>query len=142
MENEINSFRGEYSWLSNFHPCQIEYEGILYQSAECAYIAAKTHDVLIKIKISKMTSADAKKFGKTMKLRDDWEKVKLKEMAKILKLKFNIPELRNKLISTGNSYIEEGNWWGDTYWGICNGTGKNYLGKLIMAIRKKLNETT
>lgn len=49
MENEINSFRGEYSWLSNFHPCQIEYEGILYQSTECAYVAAKTHDVLNRI---------------------------------------------------------------------------------------------
>ena len=34
-----------------------------------------------------------------------------------------------------NEELVEGNYWGDTFWGICNGEGTNWLGILLMAER-------
>jgi predicted NAD-dependent protein-ADP-ribosyltransferase YbiA (DUF1768 family) len=39
------------------------------------------------------------------------------------------------LIDTGNEELCEFNTWGDTFYGVCNGVGKNILGKLLMEIR-------
>lgn len=68
------------------------------------------------------------------------EDIKLQVMEKALRLKFQNPELRKKLIATGDKELVEGNPWGDRYWGVCNGSGKNKLGKLLMKIRKELQE--
>jgi predicted NAD-dependent protein-ADP-ribosyltransferase YbiA (DUF1768 family) len=43
-ENNIKGFFNEYRFLSNFHMTDIEYEGEVYPSVECAYMAAKTLD--------------------------------------------------------------------------------------------------
>ena len=55
-----------------------------------------------------------------------------------LRYKFSNPDLKEKLLATGNEELVEGNWWGDQYWGICDGIGKNKLGKLLMKVRKEL----
>ena len=44
-------------------------------------------------------------------------------------------ELRKKLLETGDRYLEETNWWGDDFWGGCNGEGRNELGKILMKVR-------
>ena len=61
-------------------------------------------------------------------------------MEYLLLQKFFIPELREKLLATGNEELIEGNWWGDTYWGVCKGKGENNLGKSLMKIRTELQE--
>jgi hypothetical protein len=69
-------------------------------------------------------------------VRDDWENIKLEIMDRILTDKFyrNLEE-REKLLSTENKYLEETNWWGDRFWGVCKGTGANNLGLILMKIR-------
>jgi predicted NAD-dependent protein-ADP-ribosyltransferase YbiA (DUF1768 family) len=132
---QILQFRGEYRFLSNFYPVNIEYEGIEYPSVEHAYQACKSVDDNIRLEISKMTTGKAKEFGKTIKYREDWVDVKVPLMKNLLLLKFQNEELKQKLISTGDDFIVEGNDWGDTFWGVCNGRGHNMLGVLLMYVR-------
>jgi predicted NAD-dependent protein-ADP-ribosyltransferase YbiA (DUF1768 family) len=76
--------------------------------------------------------------GKQVHLRSDWEQYKPVIMENLLKQKFSQEPLRSKLIATGNCQLVEGNYWHDTYWGICDGKGTNMLGKLLMEIRTEL----
>ena len=50
------------------------------------------------------------------------------------------PELKQKLLETGNQELIEGNTWNDTFWGVCNGQGQNWLGKILMLARSELNK--
>ena len=136
-KKSINTFFGEYRWLSNFHPCRV----FEYPSVEHAYQASKTHDQKSRNAILMAASAyDAKRLGKVAPKRSDWEKVKLAVMEKCLRAKFTDPKLRAKLIATGEAELIEGNTWGDVYWGVCNERGENHLGILLMKIRKDLHE--
>lgn len=131
----ITSFSGEYAFLSNFYPTQIRYGGI-YPTAEHAYQAMKTLSLNERFKIAKLTTpGQVKRAGREVTLRPDWEDIKLRVMEEILYNKFHNRELAKKLIATGGQVLVEGNTWGDTYWGVCNGKGKNNLGKLLMAVR-------
>jgi ribA/ribD-fused uncharacterized protein len=137
----ISKFAGEYRFLSNFYPSVVLYDGFSYPTVEHAYQAAKTFDENEQYSIRHAkTAAEAKKLGKSLSLRSDWEEVKLSIMAKLLQQKFQDKELAAKLISTGDEELVEGNWWGDTYWGVCKSKGHNYLGKLLMQIRRQLIE--
>lgn len=134
---KIDSFRGEYRWLSNFWPCDIEFDGVIYPSVEHAYVASKTTDKSIREKVlACKTAGDAKRLGRSFTLRDDWDEVKLKFMENFVYQKFTKNrDLSAKLVATKGSVIEEGNTWGDTFWGVCGGKGKNHLGKILMDIR-------
>ena len=136
-----HGFTNEYAFLSNFFPCDIMVGGIIYPSVEHAYQAAKTRDKKDKKKIAKCKSAGtAKQFGKYVKLREDWDKVKTKVMLSLVAQKFlKHRELRKKLISTKGISLVEYNFWKDTYWGVCNGVGQNKLGKILMFVRERLN---
>jgi predicted NAD-dependent protein-ADP-ribosyltransferase YbiA (DUF1768 family) len=61
-------------------------------------------------------------------------------MRRILVIKFQNPELKAKLIATGDAQLVEGNTWGDLFWGVDTtmGVGSNQLGKLLMGIRDGL----
>lgn len=132
----IDSFQGDYRWLSNFEPVDVVFEGELYPSVEHAYVAAKTLDRELRKTIALMaTPGAAKRAGRAIKLRPDWEMVKLDVMEKLVRQKFMHVRLRRLLLSTGDMEIIEGNTWGDTFWGVCNGVGENHLGKIIMAVR-------
>lgn len=140
-DNAIRGFKNEYRWLSNFYPVRIEFGGIKYPSVEHAYVAAKIEDKKKRPLIAMAASAaEAKRLGKVMKSRDDWEEVKDEIMFEFLTQKFTTPKLMKLLLETGNSYLEETNWWNDTYWGVCNSIGQNRLGKMIMTIRGDLGE--
>lgn len=144
MPEVIDSFDGDYRWLSNFWPCEVEFEGEMYPSVEHAYQAAKTTDpTLRKVIAEAKTPGKAKKLGNGLALRNDWQTVKMVVMEQLLRQKFApSSELATKLLETGSKELVEGNWWGDVYWGVCKGNGENNLGKLLMKIRGKIGETS
>ena len=135
----INDFRGQYRYLSNYHFCKINYEGITYPSTEHAFQAAKTLDKESRLIISKLEKpAEAKRAGQIVQLRPNWNSIRIGIMYDICKIKFTQPDLKAMLLSTGDETLVEGNWWKDTFWGVCNGTGENNLGKILMKIREEL----
>ncbi len=73
----IGPFRGEYRFLSNFHPASIVYEGHTYPSVEHAYQAAKTLELARRHEVVGLTAGRAKHWGRTLRVRADWETVKL-----------------------------------------------------------------
>jgi len=136
---DITSFQGEYRWLSNFWVCPFEHEGFLFPTAEHAYQLAKCTNPQDAQKIADApTPGQAKKLGRRVQVRSDWEKVKVPLMQSIIHSKFKVPELREKLLATDRAQLIEGNTWGDTFWGVCNGVGENYLGRILMAVRAEL----
>lgn len=138
----IDSFFGPYRFLSNFEPCTVEYDGMTYTCSEAAYQAAKTADVSLRIAFTTMNGSKAKFAGQKLTLRPDWNDVKVNAMYEIVKDKFSRnPELKLKLLQTGDLQLIEGNYWGDKFWGVCNGEGENHLGKILMRVRKELSET-
>lgn len=136
----ISTFKGVNSWLSNFEPCYVEYEGLAFICVEAAYVAAKTLDIATRKEVQALPDGRAcKKFGRTIKVRSDWEDIRLPVMKLLISQKFGPgTALGQRLIATGGCEIVEGNWWGDTFWGVCNGAGHNNLGKLIMEQRLNL----
>jgi ribA/ribD-fused uncharacterized protein len=140
-EDCIESFQGEFRWLSNFWPCEVELDGILYPSTENAYQAAKTLDLEVRSFFVTCTPAKAKRKAKSLVIRDDWDMVKVNIMRDLISQKFTVHnELGKKLIDTFPREIIEGNTWNDTFWGVCNGVGKNILGRLLMQRREELVE--
>lgn len=137
---DIFEFQGEYRFLSNFWPSEVEMDGLIYPTVEHAYQAAKTLDIRIrKIILDLKTPAAAKKFAKTISLRPDWSNIKIGIMEDLVRKKFvNNISLSSRLLNTGEGEIIEGNSWNDTFWGVCNGKGKNHLGKILMKIRSEL----
>jgi ribA/ribD-fused uncharacterized protein len=114
-------------------------EDELYPSAEHAFQAMKTLNSAERRSIAlAATPGQAKKAGRALSLREDWERVKDEQMLKILRVKFAVAPLAEKLLETGDQELVEGNWWGDTYWGVCKGTGQNKLGKSLMTVRAEL----
>jgi ribA/ribD-fused uncharacterized protein len=139
-ESNIKGFFGEYRWLSNFEVCDIYFDGELYDSTEAAYMAGKTTDSFLRSQFNKksnITPKEARDFGRRITLRPDWDKVRYDTMSAVVFDKFyrNL-ELREKLLATGNKYLEETNHWGDQYWGVCDGKGESNLGKILMSVRK------
>lgn len=131
----IEGFFGHWRFLSNFHLCEILYEGVVYPSVENAYMAAKTTDLDERKQFEKCTPAVAKQKGRKVKLRENWDEMRIDIMRQLINYKFDIPELKEKLLSTKNCYLEETNTWKDTFWGVCEGVGENNLGKLLMEKR-------
>jgi ribA/ribD-fused uncharacterized protein len=178
----IDSFAGEYHFLSNFSPSPVQVqlpatgdplppdgyvwcpicagagglqhlggrcphcgiEGkisslLLFPTIEHYYQAMKSERPQDWINIAKIsTPGGAKQAGKKLILRPNWEQTKLEFMENGLRAKFQIPELKEKLLATGTAELVEGNYWNDTFWGVCKGVGENHLGKLLMKIRGEL----
>ena len=120
----INGFTGKYGFLSNFYIHPIGWRDIVLMSAEHAYQSEKTTDDLERETIYRaLHPVEAKRLGgpkKLKHLKPDWDTIK---------------EL---LLSTGDEELVEKNWWGDVYWGVCDGRGKNKLGKLLMQVREEI----
>ena len=137
----IIEFKGEYRWLSNFVEVEVEWEGRIYKSVEHAYQSAKSLDKEWKrFCRSDVSSGKVKRASKDIEIRDDWEVIKKSVMKNLLIKKFSDERFRSKLLATGNTYIIEGNTWGDTFWGVDmkSGEGENILGLMIMEIRSSL----
>lgn len=144
----IEVFRGKYAWLSNFAECEIIYKGVKYLSVEHAYMSAKSKDPKWKeyCRTEPLASNVKKESGKIkqskkIKLIKDWDDKREEIMKELLSFKFSKSPFKEKLISTGSEYIQEGNTWNDLFWGVDlkTGLGENVLGLLIMQIRDQLN---
>ncbi len=138
--NMIDSFTGQYRFLSNFYLCRVRYMSIPYRSAEHAYQVSKTNKSSERRAIRQVrTTAQAKKLGRQTTLRKDWDEVKVQMMQAIVKSKFEQnPELRRRLLATFDIQLVEGNSWHDTFWGVCDGEGENHLGRILMTVRGQL----
>lgn len=137
----IGKFSGKNRWLSNFWPAEVELDGMLYSSVEHAYQAAKTLNMEDRALFQGITAGVAKSLGKKLVVRDDWNEVKIAVMTHLNLQKYqNHPELAANLIATGDQQLVEGNTWGDVFWGVCNGVGENHLGKILMEIRKNIQQ--
>lgn len=126
--------------MSNFYPSStcpptVEHQ---YQAAKCAQTTAAERI------IRAATPGLAKRFGQAVKLIDGWEHKKEDIMLGLVRMKFRDPELKMRLLETGNRYLVEGNNWHDNFWGNCschrceNEEGQNRLGKIIMQVREEI----
>ena len=137
----IGSFRGKYYFLSNFFPAEVTYNGLTYQNNEAAFQAQKTYSKEERIEFTTLEPRDAKRRGRRVRLRRDWEQVKDRIMEEIVRAKFSQnEELKEQLLATGDAQLVEGNRWNDRYWGvdIRSGVGENHLGKILMKVRSEL----
>ena len=138
-EHNIKGFFDNYRFLSNFEPCDVLFDGIIYPSSENAYQAAKSLDTEVRKKFVDISSTESKKLGKIVEIRTDWNNIKLDIMFSIVFDKFTRnSKLGDQLIETGDKYLEETNSWKDTFWGVCNGVGKNWLGRILMDVREQI----
>lgn len=139
--NKINMFRKNYFFLSNFYSCPVEIDGIRFLNAEAAFQAMKCEKKSERYDFRYIPALTAKRLGRNVKLRPNWDLLKVHYMKKIVLDKFSRnPELKEKLLATGNAELIEGNFWNDTFWGVDlkTGVGENHLGKILMEVRKEL----
>lgn len=129
-------FKNKYYFLSNMYPCDIEavvgdkkYSFICVESAYQAHKCPNKSSQFVSL-----NGYEAKKLGKKVELRNDWNKIKVGLMKELVKQKFSKPDLLAKLKSITDEIVETNNW-GDTFWGKCNGKGQNVLGQILMEIR-------
>ena len=147
MPEVIDSFSGEYSFLSNFYVPDIPifYAGHpwrtsehAFQAAKFVYAGAEAHVAIVQ---DQEHPRNAKRQGRAFPARPDWDAQRISVMAGVLEAKFDFDhhlELTMKLLRTGDAKLIEGNTWNDTFWGVCNGHGKNHLGKALMEVRALL----
>lgn len=142
----IMEFDGKFAFLSNFYNSPIEFEGIKYPTVEHFFQAQKTLNIEERLAIaSAATPGQAKRMGRKVSLRPDWESIKIDIMRIGLELKFKDTKLRMELLNTGSMPLIEGNHWHDNIWGKCscdkckNIIGKNILGKLLMDLRERIH---
>jgi ribA/ribD-fused uncharacterized protein len=144
----ITSFRGDHRYLSNFYSSPITFDNQSWPTAEHLYQALKTTDAETRETIRQLsTPREAKLLGQIVALRPDWDNVKFTYMLQVVRLKFHRnPELRAKLLATGDAEIVEGNIWHDNLWGDCSCErcqyipGLNRLGKILMQVRAELRQ--
>lgn len=87
------------------------------------------------------TPGQAKRMGRKVTLRSDWESVKESIMKELVREKFlQNNNLKTMLLQTEDAFLEETNNWNDVVWGVCNGRGQNKLGKILMKIREELKK--
>ena len=137
-------FENEFEFLSNFSKSEIILDGIIYPTVEHFFQAMKTKDPIRRAEIAAApTPGKAKRLGRHVQLRSDWEEVKVDVMRQGLRLKFQDPKLRTMLLATGDKELVEGNTWHDRTWGRCicekcGGQGENLLGQLLMELREEI----
>lgn len=136
----ILTFWVEHRFLSNFSPAAVRFDGEDYPTVEHAYQAAKTVDMTLRRRIRGCaTAGQAKSMTEPITPHDGWDDpYRLALMSDLLKQKFEPEPLRSRLASTAGRLLVEGNTWGDTFWGMCDGLGSNYLGSLLMTVRARI----
>lgn len=146
MCKTIDSFDGEYRFLSNYAFSPIFLDGLVWNTAEHFYqsekcVSEKDREIIRLLK----TPHEAKEMGQLVEIKPNWDKIKTSRMYVILLMKFiQNKQLKKKLLDTGYAELVEGNTWHDNFWGNCicpkcsKKEGKNVLGKLLMEVRKEI----
>lgn len=136
---DIKGFNGEYRWLSNFWPSPFTFNGFTWPTVEHAYVCHKaipSRLIPTATKVLEMTAGQAKRYGRTINIREDFDMIKLYLMQSLQFRKYDEnAELLEKLLETGDCNIEETNAWSDQFWGVSEGYGANHLGRIIMGVR-------
>ncbi|RLG55659.1 MAG: hypothetical protein DRN95_07630 [Candidatus Hydrothermarchaeota archaeon] len=147
QEEPINNFWGDFRFLSNFYLSDFEWKGQVWPSVEHAYQASKTHDLNLREHIRGLEKPNAaKRVGKMISCRSDWESIKRARMLELVRAKFGQSvSLMTKLLATGSRELIEGNTWHDCEWGVCTcpdcgSSGKNWLGLILMQVRTELQK--
>ena len=142
--NIINfySVSDSFGEFSNFAGFPIRMDGKTWPTTEHYFQAAKFEDEAYRKKIREERSPMiAARLGRSrkVKLRRDWESVKVDVMRSAVRAKFTQHEtLKSLLLSTGEAKIFE-HTENDSYWGDGgDGSGKNMLGRILMEIRAEL----
>lgn len=105
MGVSISEFRGEYYFLSNFYSAPVTYNGMCFENNEAAFQAAKCPERMTEF--CRLNPSEAKRLGRRVKLRGDWEAVKDTVMYEICKAKFSQnPDLADKLVATNFEEIK------------------------------------
>jgi len=138
----INTFREEYFFLSNKYYAPVMYKGLMFENNEAAFQSGKCIYDSYRINFCHLTPFEAKNLGHLISLRRDWKRIMDQVMEDCVRDKFtrNL-DLRQLLLETEDKELIEENYWGDTYWGVCNNIGKNKLGKILMKIREELKSS-
>jgi hypothetical protein len=155
----IDKFLDYYYFLSNFYPHTISYpypnckggpwltdwKVKYYRSTEHAYQAFKADNEAEHEYIRNLdTAGKAKRAGRNVSVRKDWEEIKCDLMLDLVRVKFDDIGLARKLVETDNEELVEGNYWHDNVWGKCTCEhcstieGKNWLGKILMIVRDEM----
>ena len=140
----IMSFRGEYSFLSNFYEGKVfTYKGLKFNNTEAPFHAEKCWSRAKEFEM--IRPLQSKRLGRKVLMRRDWDQIKDRVMYDVCYAKFTQdPVLKAKLLATGNRELVEGNTHGDRCWGMTcsNGVwiGENRLGKVLMKLRDDLRE--
>lgn len=133
----ISEFRGKYYFLSNFYSSPVYYRGMTFRNAEAAFHAQK--DRSRASEFTRLNPSEAKRLGRRVRLRRDWEDIKEDIMFEVVMAKFGGSQaLADALLATGDEKLVEGNTWGDRYWGVCDGKGLNKLGGILERVRENL----
>lgn len=138
IKNNLYCFK-QGSFLSNFYNKSFLYKGKEWPTSEHAYQAMKSNEEAVQEWVRKSpTAAVAKRRGREIAIRRDWDYVKIDVMDDILHYKFNDAELMYKLQQTYPYELVEYTWWGDTFFGVNeNFEGLNHLGKILTNIRNE-----
>lgn len=137
----IDCFENDYDFLSNFYACNVDVFGLDCISSESAYQCMKTTDQSKRYEIAHSLPSRAKRLGREVELRVGWDGIKDTIMFEVVFSKFSQnKDLQQRLLDTEDAILIEGNSWGDTYWGVCNGEGENKLGQTLMKVREILSK--
>ena len=135
---------GKFGFLSNLFKTPITFEGKEFPTSEHAYQSGKfaneeTREWVMKAHAPHLVAIVAHGLFKWDVVKS-WSKMRFERMEKILFIKFSDPELKKKLLNTNNAILIENSTM-DNIWGTGpKGTGKNMLGKLLMKVRKEIQE--
>lgn len=96
------TFTGAFDFLSNFYPAKVEIDGVCYQNTEAAFQAQKCINPADRVEFSDLSAVKAKRKGRQVKLRPDWDAVRLSVMEEVVRAKFmQNPNLAVRLVATG-----------------------------------------
>ena len=137
----ITSFTGKNAFLNTFYSCSITTsDNLTYPALENAFQASRCVYKTDKKRFTTITPGDAKKLGGEVTTKPGWKERQIEEMRQLLSIKFEDKALSLMLLKTGDEELLYTNTWHDTFWGICDGTGSNHLGKLLMELRDSLRK--
>lgn len=153
MQYVIPEFKGNFFFLSNFYEFPVEFTGsdgvkVAFPTNEHAFQAAKYKAMAASDSVKQdyveqvlhaVTPGMAKYYGRSVSINTGtWDAIKINVMREIVQQKFSTEEMADGLLSTGCAMLVEGNTWGDTFWGRCDGRGYNMLGVILMETRGAL----
>lgn len=134
----IESFTGDYAFLSNTYPVKIMVSDTEFNCVESAYWAMMVKNENARTKMARLKPSKAKAKALNMEKVDNWDEIKYPIMKNLLAQKFSNKELAEKLIATRSESLVNNVTYMDEEYGVRNGQGKNLLGKFLMEIRSGL----